>query len=708
MEDDLSSTPWNGPRSEGSSGAGPTTNGEHGAASRTAPGPASHESRISDNHGQAVSVGVLHGDVNLHERPDYRELLGEVATRRLRHAAGLGADRVREVRLTFHPADPLGYRRFTKDLDEYGLGLITGEPGCGRIHTAIRALAGPFPEASSEVDPSFEAEETGVDEVVVEPDTPDAGLAGIIFDTAVPRLLDLTPLPYPEPSQRAAVRALLTKARTRGVQLVVVARPGAWENELVARRARLHLTAQPRPEDVLEAALRRLHGEDPLVELWIQDTRVRDLLSGGSPARAVRFVREVDHARPPHGPLGKEDHLDWLDRALRAFTESGEPLPGWPEAGQNGEDGHRTEFTRALIQTVALLEGARSAVIADRTHALAERWNIAPPYATPVSGEGFSRLLEDIGARLHTDRVHFDRRDHGRHALDHLWREHPGARASYQQWADDAAAHLPKSGRVLVATRWLDLARRHRDPSPMLALLHNWGLRNGLIWAAVPAVAQAAVSAELGPQVRFQLYRLATSEQPSSRHVMAMEVCRIYGRLQPGTALTRLRHLADRLPHTWTDNLDRALQEIAAERGNLPAVLAAVPDWLTGGEGARSAAIRFLSALLAGESAPNLPDALERGEVAPAVLAGVWQDLHHALPGPQGPELRLLLWSWLDVLAERPRYSQTLTCLYSAAEADPAFAETLSRCARRWAVSHTRPALAVEKLRRALARNDER
>ncbi|MEU3018287.1 hypothetical protein ABZ635_12925 [Nocardiopsis sp. NPDC007018] len=672
------------------------------------PPPGTHENRVDENHGQAVNVGVLNGDVNLHERPDYREFLGEVATRRLRHAAGLGADRIREVRLTFRPADPEAFERFVTDLEAHGLGLITGEPGSGRTHTAIRALAGPDPDAFRRGLTPQQESESSVDEIVVDPDSPDAGLAGITLDSDRPRLLDLTVLPAPDASQRAAVRTLMTQVRTNGARLVVVARPGVWENELVARRARLRLTAQPHPEDVFAAAMRRLHGADPHTALWTSDDRVRGLLAEGGAARAVRFVREVDHTRPPYGPSGEEDHQAWLERALKSFTEAGEPLPGWrQEPGSDGE-GQRTEYTRALIQTVALLEGASAAVIAERTRALADSWGVAPRHATPVSGEGFSGLLEEIGAHLDGDHVRFDRGDHARDALDHLWREHPEARSSYQRWADEAVAHLPRHGRIRVADRWLDLARRHRDASPVLSLLYHWGLRDGLTWAAVPVVAEAAVSAELGPEIRSHLYRIATTDQPTSRHVMVLEACRVYGRLQPTTALTRLRHIADRLAGRWTENLDRALVEITAERGNLPVVLEAMPDWLAAEPRASAAATRFLTSLLGGETALDLPRALERGHLEATTASRVWVALHRHLPGPDNTDLGHLLWTWVDALAGGPRSSRTVESLSGAARAEPAFAEDLARCVRRWTVSHTRASVAVDKLRRSLTQNDER
>lgn len=669
--------------------------------------------RIGDNRGQAVSVNTVEGDVHLHERPDYREFLGEAATRRLRHAAGLGAERIRDIRLTFHPADPERYAAFLAELRRHRLGLITGKPGRGRTHTAVHALAetygAPSDARGAAGPPGGAAAGEVVAEVVADPDAPDAGLAGISVDSATPRYLDLTRLTAPEPSHRAAVRALVEKVLSSGIRFVVIALPGTWDDELVACRARLRLDALPRPLDVFHSAMTRLHTRERFVSLWTREPRVRDVLAGAHVSGAVRFVREVARTAPPDAPEAEEDHRAWIDRALKGFTESGDPLPGWSGGAAARDGGQETEYRRVLIQAVALLEGASSAVVADQTHRLAQEWGVPPVHPTPVSGEGFTRLLRDIDARVNGDRVVFDRGGHGEDALDHLWREHPGARTSFQQWGHGAVADLHKRDRVAVARRWLALARRHRDPGPVLALLHSWGSRFGLMWAAVPAVAEAAVSPELGSEVRSHLYRLATSSQPPARHLMVLEVCRIFGRVQPGMALTRLRHVADRIPDKYLGGLETALREIAEDPDRLQTVLRVLPDWSGTGKGAAAVGTRFLaSALRVGGDggAHDLPELMEQRRLDPSCVARVWWTVERA-----HPEAADLLWDWVDALARRQEgrrgYRMTSSSLLGAARSDPSFARALGTAVRRWSVAHTRPSPAVEDLRRELTGRTE-
>ncbi|GAA1467168.1 hypothetical protein NE857_13315 [Nocardiopsis exhalans] len=676
-----------------------------------------HNSRMGTNNGQAVNVNRLDGDINFHERPDYREFLGEAATRRLRHAAGLGTDRIRDVRLTFHPADRHAYEKFVRDLAWHRLGLIIGEPGNGRTHTAVHALTEPELRGVESTDQSLEAVGTGVDEVIIDPDEPDAGLAGITLDSDHPRFLDLSALPAPERSQRAAVRALVEQARSGGSHLVVIAQKGPWEDELLACRARMRADVPAQAEDVFRGAMGRL-GQKDSVHLWLRDQRVQQVLASSGPGRAAQFVREAARTRPPQDlPAGEESHTElgwfteqehraWIDRVFKGFAVAGDPLPGWSGTGGRGEQGEafgeregkgEQEFTRVLIQTVALLHGATSDTIAEQARRLAERWGVEPPHPTPVSGDGFTRCLETIGAEVSYGHVGFVRKEHWWAALDHLWCEYPGARASFQEWGHGAAAALPKRERVAVARRWLRLARHHRDPAPVSALLDHWG-NDRLLWAAAPVVAEAAVCPEIGGAVRSHLYRIVTSAQPAWRYLLALEACRVYGRVQPRTALTRLRHLAGRIPEKWTENLSQALLDIAVQPHNFPVLLEVLLDWLDQEGRSQEVAARSLMTLLNGEAGLDFPELLEKREAPATPLALVWCGIARALPEAREP-----LWDWisaLDRLRGQGRGGVVLDCLCTAAGMDPPFGELLDSVARRWSVSHTRLSPAVEDLRR--------
>ncbi|WP_159944389.1 hypothetical protein [Nocardiopsis sp. FR6] len=220
-------------------------------------------------------------------------------------------------------------------------------------------------------------------------------------------------------------------------------------------------------------------------------------------------------------------------------------------------------------------------------------------------------------------------------------------------------------------------------------------------------MAEAAVTHELGAAVRSQLYRVAASPRLTPRDRMVLEVCRVYGRVQPGTALTRLRHIADKAPGEWAENLVRALAEIASEPGNLALVLVLVlvlvlervSGWADGGGGSADVAAAALLRLLHGDQdMPDVPAELERGGLAPEPVASAW-----AASSRSGHAVRPVLWSWLDALARHGRGDgAAATSLLGAAARDPGLADELGRCARRWSYAHTRASPAVEALRRSL------
>ncbi|WDZ88860.1 hypothetical protein [Nocardiopsis sp. HUAS JQ3] len=638
---------------------------------------ASTGNAVRDNRGQVVSADSITGGVHYHE---YREFLGEAATRKLRHAAELGPDRIKDILAAFCPSDTRKYTAFTQELARHRMGLVTGEPGRGRTTTAIHALATLCPHEP-------------VDEVIADLDVDDAGLADITLSSERPRFMDLSDLREPSASQRAAVRTFVEKVRASGTLLVVVCRSDSWERELAACRARLRIDAPARAVDVFFQSLARLYGAD-LARRWAADRRVEAALSGVGPARAVRLAEDVQRTRPPHAPLAEEDHTAWIERALKEFADTADTLPGWSSG--DGEN----EFPRVLTQAVALLEGASSDTVIHHAHGLAERWGVSPMRPTPISGSGFTEYLGGIGAHVTGDRVHFHRPGHGDDALDHLWREHPDARASFQEWAWKTAPLLSREERIDVARRWLTLARRYRDPGPLETLLDRWSASPALQPAAVPAIAEAAVTRELGSWIRHRLYRIASSRRPTPRDRMVLEVCRIYGKIQPKTALTRLRHLANRAEDSWEEDLLCALADIAAEPGNLAVVLDALPRWVDGGGRRSTLAARLLLRLLEVEGPKGSPvlSALRRGALEPAPVSAAWCAVHLSAVRPGA-----VLWAWLGALSDQRRADGPVPAsLLGAAAGDPGFADTLRRCARRWSCAHTRTSPAVEELRRAL------
>lgn len=642
-----------------------------------------HGNKVTDNRGQVVSARLVNGGVHYHE---YREYTGEAATRRLRQATRVGQTRVDDILATFCPSQEERYTAFVNDLRRHGTGVITGDPGTGRATTAIHAMAAL-------------RRGTPVQEVVADPDAKDAGLTGLATGSDHSRLLDLTHMHRPTRLQQEAVRALSEQLRKARALLVVVARPGEWEVEETEHRAHLRVDTPARAVDVFRSTMKRQYSV-PHARRWVADLRLRNALEGAEPTHAIRLARCAQRTAPKGQDNTEAELSAWIGRAVDEFSDASAELRTLFQ-----ENHLETEFRRVLLQTVAVLEGASRATVVRQAHRLAELWRVPSVWRTPVSGDSLSAHLTEIEARTRGDRVHFKRPRRSADALDYLWREYPEARQSLQEWSWDAALDLPWREKVSVARRWCDLAVRHRDPAPVEALIDRWADDHHLMLAAVPVIAESAVSAELGPTVRSRLYGIAISSGVSHSDRMVMEVCRVYGRVQPRTALTRLGHIADKVPDYWERSLVQALQEIAAEQANTALVLDELAEWAGNPDRPRRAAvavaavIRILGAV-DDQNGPTLWRPLRERMVGVDVLVRVWR------VAAVRKQVGRSLWRWLDALSEvRPADAQGAVVLLRAAQSHGPFESLLAQSLRRWRHAHERSSPVLDELHRALNEN---
>ncbi|WP_049567076.1 hypothetical protein [Nocardiopsis sp. SBT366] len=622
-----------------------------------------------------VAAGRIEGGVHYHEH------IGAGITRRLRQTATVGEDRIKEVRNTFCTNDPEGYATFQDELRADGVGVILGRPGSGRVFTAVHALASVRLGVS-------------IEELTVDPKEDDAGVRLINVDSEDSRLLDLTQLPFPSHTQQVALRGLVADVRRAGASLVFVAEPESVEF-LVDLRAQWRIDAPARAVDVFRRAMSRACGDDA-ARVWLKDEGVRDALEGAEPSRAISLAREARRRRDSFS-----GQAEWIERVLRDHVENSDDLAGWFR--NHDLD---TEFQRVLLATVALLEGGPRAVIVHHSRGLARTWHVPPLWRTPISGDGLTSHLWEIRAHVREGGIYFNRPQAADEALDYLWREHPETRDLLKEWVPEAVASLDSRYRLEAARRWLRLARRHRDFSPVRMLLEEWGDTAALMWEAIPAVAEAAVSPEFGPQVRLALYNVARSPGVRLRDRTVLEVCRVYGRVQPATALTRLRHIAEKVPAYWDGRLFQALEDIATETENTGIVLESLVEWVDGPRKGRAAVVAgsALCRLLAlgDEPGPRVIEALRARELAWESVVSAW-----CAAASCETEVGRVLWVWLDALSDRRDASDVgFEVLRGAARAHEPFRRSLERWLNRWRHAHPYKAPGIEDLWRIM--NEER
>lgn len=641
---------------------------------KEAPKPSPWGNWVKKNQGQVVNAGRVDGGVHYHHH------IGEDTTRRLRQAARLSTERVNEVLATFCPSDSGRYTTFQTALGSHGVGVITGKSGTGRAFTAVHALA--------EAKPG-----TPIEQLTVDPTERDAGISLINVDSAHSRFLDLTPLPELTDTQQVGLRGLVGEARRAGALLVIIAGPGHREGFLAEPEAWLHIDAPARAEDVFRRAMKRLCGEGP-ADRWLTMADVRKALEGAEPARALRLAQEALRGRPADR-LSEEEEALWVKRTLEECADVTEELARWFHRNQR-----ENEFRRVLLAAVSLLEGAHRSVIVHHAHRLAVEWYVPSLWQTPISGEGLTAHLWEIGAHVRDDHVHFNRSGNGDDALDYLWREHPGTRTLVEEWATKAVMDLEGPQRFEAARRWLGLARRHSDETPVRALIEHWGGSYSLMWAAIPALAEAAVTPELGVRVRSALYRAAITAEVTLRDRTVLEVCRVYGRVQPSTALTRIRHIAAKVPAHWDDSLIQALEDIASEPGNVRTVLETLLTWRERPERGRVAAVASLALcrLLAArndESTPRMMVETAAGEIEEGVVVAAWRAASYA-----GKQVGRPLWAWFDVVESGSDEYRGFEVLCHATRGHERLSAAVRRDISRWRHAHGRRTPVLDELSR--------
>lgn len=627
---------------------------------------------VKKNQGQVINAGKVDGGVHYHHH------IGERTTRRLRQAARLSTDRVNEVLATFCPSDSGRYATFQAALGSHGVGVITGKSGTGRAFTAVHALA----EAKPGVP---------IEQLTVDPTEKDAGISLINVDSAHSRFLDLTPLPELTNAQQVGLRGLVGEIRRAGALLVIIAGPEQREGFLAEPEVWLHIDAPARAEDVFQRAMKRLCGEGP-ADRWSAMADVRRALEGAGPARALRLAQEARRSRPSER-MSEEEEALWAEQTLEECADATEEMARWFDRNQR-ED----EFRRVLLATVALLEGAHRSVIVHHAHRLAVEWYVPSMWQTPISGEGLTAHLWEIGAHVRDDHVHFNRSGNGDDALDYLWREHPGTRTLVEEWATKAVVELEGSQRFEAARRWLRLARRHRDEAPVRALIEHWGGSYSLMWAAIPALAEAAVTPELGVRVRSALYRAVRTAEVTLRDRTVLEVCRVYGRVQPSTALTRIRHIAAKVPAHWDGSLVQALEDIASESGNAGTVLETLLSWQERPGRGRVAAVASLAlcrilAARSDESIPPMMVAAAAGEVDKDLVIAAWRAASYA-----GKQVGRPLWAWFDVLESGTDEYRGFEVLCHATRGHERLSAAVRRDIGRWRHAHGRRTPVLDEL----------
>lgn len=625
---------------------------EHGAADKS---NASAPNTAEDNYGQLVQDAVIYGGLHYYGTASESASFGAETTRLIREAQRVDPQRIRTIRATF--VAPEGHTTFAAEFVRCRIGVVTGRPNSGRATTAIHTLDASGTEVQ-EVTPEANDRAWRPERLPAEPDRA--------------YLLDLTPLGDDPHSHHPKVREYARRVRNGGGRLIVVAE--SWHEDPADGYACLPVQ-QPDAEQVFFWHLAHLvsHGE---AQRWFVDSDIRGLAHEQSLAGAARVAKQIQRTRESSNAslteqrkivLGvfknyENDVRSWFKNQEKAHARAEERKYDFRlreeqrEQAQRREDLRPSDYSRVLIEAVAVLEGCPSDAVLLQVDKLAHMWEVPVQLPSPISGGGLTAMLYEIGARVDADdRIRFRRPGLGDVVLDHLWREYPKARSSLLTWSNEAALYIPPDERRNVAHRWLHLADRQRNPGPISGLLVAWGEDPRLRTTVVPVVAQAAVHGELGPAVRGYLYQQAAQKHGgTSLDITVAQVCGQYGKVEPRTALVRLGWLADRAGPQVATEVHKALETIWEERSCRAAVLRALGDWEADEKerGRARFARRYLDEALRrvdNDGVPLLAAEMTRSpeEVPPGLVAGA---MVATLTGGRPKHTEPLLDTWFAAL----------------------------------------------------------
>jgi hypothetical protein len=488
--------------------------------------------------------------------------------------------------------------------NESAIALI-GRPGCGRRTTGIVLLAdlGITPKT-----------------VMLDPESFDRQL-----DTAPGHgyLLNLDE-DHDQLTAKAGVwiHDLVVRLRAMNSRLVVRAREDSWRalglSEGVLRTVRV---APPPAVTVFQFHLASMTSE-PIADAWAQHERIAGALAAAIPADGVRLARIV--AETAAVTLPEEQLIDqvmaeysnWASDLAELFRQTARP------------DDREGGYVRALLLAAAALEGASAATVFVAADRLASLVGLQRQPGGALVGPDVRELVQGIHAELHDRSIRFPRPAYGQSVLDHVWDQRPHLQSKLREWF----IGIPNSrdeGSGRAAQALTGLAIRQREASLVCEAAEQWA-RNpvGRRELAVGALTEAALSEQIGRDVRRQLYDWARSAgaAESTHLAVAAVCCGQLARAYPQIALTRLRHLAVRQNMTVQESVFEGLAVLVQDRVLRRGVLGEVADWARGQEPRRSAGLRAFLRLAQPDENGEITVLSGTSERDWDLLAGLWRN----------------------------------------------------------------------------------
>lgn len=513
----------------------------------------------------------------------------------------------------------------TTALQNYSAVALLGSPGCGRRTTGTVLLANMGVVVNRVV---LDAEDLGRQLEITQGH-------GYLLDLDEDRD-QLTP------KTGVWIGRLVAQLRAVNSRLVVRAHDRSWQTLGLSDDA-LHATRlmNPPARSVFRRHLAAMISE-PVAEDWEQREPIGHHLAAATPPDGVRMAQIVAKAINAHISFDQQ-----LDRVISEYTNWAVELAAWFQKTTGSGHGYK----RALLLAAAALEGAPASTVFAAADELARIVELPREPGGPLAGADASELVRQIEAELPGRTIRFARPAYATSVLDHVWHQRPQLHKDLREWL----ASIPGSGdegSERAATALTMLAIRQHDASLISAAARRWAeesaSRRDL---AVTELTRAALSEEIGRDVRRQLYDWARTSAGDPTHLTVAAVCRgSLAQQYPQIALTRLRNLVLRPNAIVQESVFESLRALVRDPALYSSVTSEVARWVNEDESRRSVGLQaFLRladpgeeghvAILSGVGEPNL-----------GLLADLWRVALRADNHP-GAEAARLASRWLDVAA---------------------------------------------------------
>ncbi|MEU7713269.1 hypothetical protein ACGF5H_27920 [Micromonospora chalcea] len=329
--------------------------------------------------------------------------------------------------------------------------------------------------------------------------------------------------------------------------------------------------------------------------------KVADLLDRASVADAARFAWILEDAAGARTDISADE---LVTDALGAYRGWREILGSWFDDKQNGLR------ERLFLTAAAMLEGRPAHQILDVLDELGKKVSGLPGYrAEGLAAAGLHALKEAVDADIQDGLLRFRKPGYAEATLSFLFGDRETRfRTGLWNWAVGLAVGGSRQEAQdlgnQVAEMMVKIVLRHHDPAPLYEL-KRWADEEHLHDVVIRALTATAISEEVGPQVRAQLYDWASTDSTDAKlqRVIARVCAGDMAELYPRISLTRLMHLAGRRDHTVREEVVTAVENLWRHPQLRDRTLRAVTTWMSD-PSRRGTAWRIVCRLAASEVHP--------------------------------------------------------------------------------------------------------